>query len=1444
MGQISRNIFSKGLNRDYDPTNVSAYSMVDNINGKLMFNKRGTLDWVEDNGNTLSFTLDANGGADANRYVPIGYAGDGNIKFIFSVREDLSASEIGVLGTDSEGNGSYKTLFNDTAQTEKLNFNPENQICARFLYENNQTIRVYWVDGVNDNSNPPRVFTAQYNTALLRNDVTAYTALTTSVHSINSQADFNIGIIKYVETIGGDILSGVYQYTYRLITEDGYATPWTTPTKKIFVTSDNVNASNWNLYEMEGSGVTTGKGNKIEIKGVDDRYNRIQVAYLYSKTNSIVDESNIFADSAVVSGTTTMQFEHTSNVGEPIIAETIAQRFQGIAAAKTLDMKDSVLYYGNIIENLLQVTSAELESVLSGLAITPKFRDMRSDTLGLGPNTEPLTHDNLVATGNINKQMYNGQQEPYNVTNDYVNYKGTQVEHLYTGYFRGETYRFAIVFYDKLGYPFFAFHLADFTFPDQYDTEYSWNRLRLDGTTTGVTTANLGIAASTTNDYNHAPLLGVPVLENDPLHNDTDYSHLRIMGIDVSGIDITPIKDKISGFSIVRTERDAQIINQGLMLPTVIDANDSNITRPHLTGYHRWDNTPTSPQASRKLLNLLEYNSASLNDYRSRPNQSMFYCPDNDFDNTTIPTVTTNDKFKIVGSCYKAPDTSKPADTAGGWNAAHLTYIARLTTVPRESPCVISKWYRTYNPYHETPVGNYFPAYGSDTQNIEYQIIAGLGQTIPNYEGTLDFENEILFDTSSTTPSTEALTSAVRTSYAGWGKPNSILYKHGNFTGNGCVSPFFNYSGGTSSLAVSTGAGSLIANYVRENANPYGGVTVSSLQQSVFYSTGHFQPIGNADFPEAAGDLYNNIEVYGGDCYLDYYSFLRIYGQYVTIDGRDVSYGIVFPYESTINHAMRQAASTTEPMYSNIGHRPYAATLGFSNDLGGSDFTDGLFYDAGIGQLIEEFNYNDVLTFAELISFFNSPTFPYRNINEYPVRWRHTLNKFYGDPIDTWRQFEVNSFEDINGNHGAITSSTFLFNQIYSLQETAFGRLRAFDRAALESETTSSLTTGVGPALDGIDYISTSVGNQNQWSLVNTGKAMYWIDVFNGKAMRFAQDGLAYLSDINGMHSYFERESSFFLNKDNPVLNNGISGAWNSKDREVLFTFNRDEYLTLGIDITITSDILDVPTYYGNNETVFINWTGVSTAGNGLILPVGETLSGNNYNIIQYVSLKAGANPMYVNQNNNNVITGLVQIQPNENYIFYRDSGTDTWQFTLLPDKSKITPFRATVVFSEYIGSFTQFHSFKPNFYISHNKFIITEQADIVGKQFFVHGQNTLHANYYGQDAKTSLTVTVSDQGELAKVFDNVRVAINEYGSTKLDRFIFSTEEQKRFYDVQTDTRVRFLEDNFRLPVRTVTQSDRMRGRWLAMIFEFDNNTSYPVKIDNLINHYRFSNRR
>lgn len=1432
MKQITKNVFSKGLSQDQDPSNVSPYSMTDNINGRIMFNKKGTLDWVENKGNSFSFTLDADSGNETVGYLPIGYAGDGNIKIIFSVRSepDTSApgnpvySEIGILGLDKDGNGFYETLFNDQndANGDLLNFNLENQITARFLYENDELLRVYFVDGVKPTSNPPRVFTFRFDNTIgaQRNDVSAYEAVSDTVHKIDSQSEFQAGIIKYVQSLSGGILTGVYQYTYRLLTNEGYATPWTTPTEKIFVTSDQVTSTNWNEYEMEGSGQDSGKGNRIEVKGIDLRYDRIQVAYIYSQTNTEILESAIFVDTPVNPLVSSVEFDHLSNNGEPIVIDEIAQRFQGIKKAKTLDIKDNTLYYGNIVENLFSITDDEIEDVLSGLDIIPKFRDMRSDITSINPGAPPLTNQSII-TGTIDKTMHNGVTETYDVVNDYTNYKGTQVEHLFKGYFRGEIYRFAIVFYDKIGYPYFALHLADFTFPNQHETNYSWERLKQDGTIISGS-GSLAQPAVPTNDYFDASLNSGSIINSDADYNALN-SYIRVMGIDVSGIDISGIKDRISGFAIVRTDRDETILNQGLILPTVVDAADGNITRPLPCAHQRFD-------TSGNYFGVQEYNGGiPSRRFTLRPNLSIYYSPDVFFNQNNKPTTQTNDRLKLIGSCYKASTTNlSELDLSGGYNGAHLTHIGG----DDRSPCVISKWYRSKNTYHNA--GDVLrPPYGSEA-NIVYDFIVNFASEVNDYEGFLDFHNSTTYRVDSY-PNTEGFGADVaeREDYRGWGA-KATVYKHGNFSStSGAV---FAYTAGSGSYGFDTQAGSLICNYVRTNSNPYGGLNLTSLTNTIFYTTGHFQPIGNSDFTESGTDIYDNIEVYGGDCYLDYFGFLRTYGRFEGTLGEDVSYGIVFPFESKINHTLRNAPSTHNPMYTDVGARPWQE---FDNP-GSTNFPNGLFtQNAGATELKEEFNYNDVLTFTENLKFFNAKPIDVLSVDEFPVRWRNSPKKFLGDPIDTFRQFEVNDFDDLTGSHGAIVTSTKFNNQIYSWQETAYGRLRAYDRAALETENVGSLTTGVGPSLDGIDYIDETVGCQNQFALVNTGRSIYWPDVFNGKLMRFAANGQGFLSDIKGLHNFFDNELSNFLHKDNPANKNGIWGSFDANNRDVLFTFQRNEFISQDTDYAIQSEVPELDGYLPNNETLFINRTVPPVSLQGIIVPFGAELSGTNTNVINYISVSGS--PVYIVQDKDNIKTDI-GLATAGNYRLYRDSVNDDWQLESV-NYSDITPFRSTIVYNEYQQSFTEFRSFKPTFYISHNDFLLSQDYDMSKLDFYIHGKNPNRAYYYGRRSKSMITISVNDRSEFSKAFDNIRVSMNKTGSETVRNFIYETETQKRYYDMSSDPRKKYQEDGLRFPLKNFTQKERMRGRWLGITLEFNNNTQLPAKIDNFISYYRISNR-
>ena len=99
----SLNKFVKGLVQDVNDINQGSDSYSDSMGGSLMYNNNGNFDWVVSNGNKLSLKIAPNGGADTDKYIPIGAVGNTDIKIMFIVHEATPGdrrSEIGVFSAD------------------------------------------------------------------------------------------------------------------------------------------------------------------------------------------------------------------------------------------------------------------------------------------------------------------------------------------------------------------------------------------------------------------------------------------------------------------------------------------------------------------------------------------------------------------------------------------------------------------------------------------------------------------------------------------------------------------------------------------------------------------------------------------------------------------------------------------------------------------------------------------------------------------------------------------------------------------------------------------------------------------------------------------------------------------------------------------------------------------------------------------------------------------------------------------------------------------------------------------------------------------------------------------------------------------------------------------------------------------------------------------------
>lgn len=1406
-----KNIFASGMRMDLDAKLQAKDSIRKSYNGRILFNEDGSFSWENQYGNVTNFNIKPNFNADTDRYIPIGWCADSNVVVIFSKSAVSDYSEIGIVTVDTEGVGTYLTLFNDAGDPngDLLNFKIENGITARMTWETVPKIRVKWCDGVNPDSNELRSVTFGWDAGIgPRTDVTAYYLVDDSVHAMNSTPDFRIGLTKFVERINGGLTTGVYQYAYRLVTKSGYYTPFTPLCHFIFMTSDQVNSSNWNLYEMEGVGLNSAKGNRIEIKGIDERYEKIEVAYLFSQTETTPTEAKIFMSTGITSDT--MTFDHAGMVGTPIDYQELKVSYIVIDKCQTLETKDHALYAGNIVEGTFVF---DPDAVLENLVITPIYKHMRSDELGaeVSITTPPLTNQ-PTKTGATSKNLYTGHVETYEITDDYVNYKGTQIAHLYPGFFRKETYRIGIVGISKKGFASPVYHIADVEFPDQYDDAYSWTRILPDGTTTSFSgnTANKAWPTNSFGDSDYAA--EEPVLDGDDVE-DPDVSMLRIQGLSVSGIDFSAYSDQMSGWQLVVCDRDKTILCQGLVIPT---HRDSDISRPFGSYHQRWQ---ISGSDFYDVNCFIGRPGEHANRFYSRPNLFNFLAPDIDFDASRLPTLQTSDRLRLVGSA---------------WQDDGADYFVYFTD---DDPGVgfqgLQKLYRSKNNFPASAdYPNGFVAYGDQTDMANIFDVA-IGDTLSNYAGSgLDIVNSIeIYD--------HHQFGAGAMELFGTGKRSLFIQ-----TGNWGASPNGHGFHFADDGVINSACGYFITNYLRPNDNPYGGTTITALVNSVFRNVGHFVPMNNPTFTDPAGFVYDDCEFWGGDCYLDYHAFLRIYPEYShddETDNNDVSYGHIFPLESDLLHVMRQAATAGDPMYPSAGARPKREWNGTIT----ADFPDGLFHYTGNSELLEEFNLNAVLLFKDPV-WLLAPLDPTIQLNDhFPNRWRYTPIKIDGDSIDVYRIWQVNDFLDIDGKYGWIYGSGSLFDQIYSLQETAMGRLRASEKTTIESPTSGTLTVGVGDRLTGIDYITTNNGCQNKFSIIVTSKAIYFADVARRHFLRFAQDGLLNITNEKGIHDFSFYTLPQFKGADSPHAGNGIIGFWDAENEEVGWSFSSIGYFSQDRSFTLTNNLSDSDTNHKhyvrwNNQGIAIDIFAPLAPGNGMFLPQGLTSSGY-FDILQFYVKHTGQNlPVYTTDGTTDTLIGTMTT--GKYYRLYRNYKTDPW---IMEEVIRLEGalFYNGITYNEVGNYVSSIQPFRSSFTFWINSFLYsTSYYEVNDNDIYLHNRGDV-GEFYGLGHRAYFSPVINEMADATKVYDYFELNCNENMNELLGKVEMFTEKQGFTMLYPGDTRKKYREDTIWMPYRTKTQVDRMRGKFMEVFFIVHNLFNAKARASSLKSEVRISSK-
>jgi len=156
--------------------------------------------------------------------------------------------------------------------------------------------------------------------------------------------------------------------------------------------------------------------------------------------------------------------------------------------------------------------------------------------------------------------------------------------------------------------------------------------------------------------------------------------------------------------------------------------------------------------------------------------------------------------------------------------------------------------------------------------------------------------------------------------------------------------------------------------------------------------------------------------------------------------------------------------------------------------------------------------------------------------------------KHYGELSDSWTKFNLNEEIEVNSHYGEVRAISNVNDKLLFWQEDGFGMLSVNDRSLIQDNSSSQLVLGTGGVLDRYDYISTSVGILNKFTLVHTDSSVYWfydkdtsIYIFNNQ--------LSNLTKSKGMWSWFRNNYSDEYD---------VHGIYDREYNEVLYTLYSD----------------------------------------------------------------------------------------------------------------------------------------------------------------------------------------------------------------------------------------------------------------------------------------------
>lgn len=679
------------------------------------------------------------------------------------------------------------------------------------------------------------------------------------------------------------------------------------------------------------------------------------------------------------------------------------------------------------------------------------------------------------------------------------NAAGANLTSVFTGYTRGEVYRFAIVFYGTSGSTTFANWIGDIRFPEP-----------LDG-----------------NEYSVA-------------YKDTSLLEMQSLGIKFT-VDTSSVQDQISGYSIVRVRRDeddrSKLGTAMLMWFCKYDAYDSLI--------HTWEGAlgggSTNINNPYPLESTVTVGAIDEDGYHL-PMRPGWLTTQNDYQSARDVCFLMSPHGKNVDYTFREEDYLK---TYGYYGAYAVQYGTEADSG--------ADYNKSYAFYYKT--NNWTSATGiHDVERMQIgksvrlrtgEFLYSDNTYLDGYEGV-----DTLRNTSASRDSSGIGGGGTDDVPLGIGNPKIAIMLENEPTINNAIDHrtemgYINdYNRQPQVHFPDDNDVSEEETYFKEVAlcryvtNQYGGNTSESRSINQYISTGHYQ-IVNDNIGSSV-----TFDVFGGDTYVNYFDD-EYCEQY--FDDESV-FGEVYE-TATVNKLSVVTCYPTE----SIVNQDYMTSRRW--------FASRTAYDMGAYQS-NTFTYYPVFSQEDTAKdIFFAESFLSNTVEEHPHQLWASQPKIDGEIVDNWRTFLVNDSIEVTGTYGPINRIVAHNEKVYYYQDSAVGVTTVDERVVVNDASGQALTLGTGGVFPDYRYISLLTGSTHQFSVVPTQNHIYHWDSRVRKMYRTSGMQTVPISDLKGMSSFFHKLSGQQLVDDytlratslgGPV---GVHGTPDYRYNRALFTF-------------------------------------------------------------------------------------------------------------------------------------------------------------------------------------------------------------------------------------------------------------------------------------------------